>query len=97
LIVGAEPDRQLEALCAELQHAAGRSIDQLTELDFTVDLKREANPSEREHHLGWQGFIALQTTVRYRLTHGLLDLALRGDTDLFKKLSDARVERVLIH
>src|SRR5580704_12235387 len=67
------------------------------ELDVALDLDRKADAVERQDHFHRQSLVALELAAGDGFAHRLLDLALRGDADLLKKLAHAHVEYVLVH
>src|SRR5690348_12176969 len=65
--------------------------------DLVADLMHEADAAHGQHHLGRQLLVSPQTAVGECVAHRLLDLALRGDTNLLEKLAQACVEDVFVH
>src|SRR6516165_9067660 len=57
----------------------------------------QPNRRNRQRQFGRQPLAPFEPTFSHGLTHGLLNLALSGDAELFEQLTDARIEDVLFH
>src|SRR4051794_29010612 len=69
----------------------------LPQLDLVADLVGQADAADGQHDFRRQLLVTLQAAARERVAHRLLDLALRGDADLFQKPPQTAVEDVLVH
>jgi len=62
-----------------------------------VDVEFDPQVREPESHRGAHLLVPAQCSRLHRLAHRLLDLALRGDSDLLQELADLQVEYVFVH
>src|SRR5262245_26772307 len=69
----------------------------LLQRDPAVDLMGEIELLDGQDHMGLELGLALEFSVRQRLPHRLLDLALRGDPDLLEEFAQLHVEHVFVH
>ena len=70
---------------------------QLLQLDGAVDLVREPDLADGEHHLRLDGFGPLQAPVGDPCADGLFDLLLRGHAHHLKKFAQRHVEGFFVH
>jgi hypothetical protein len=69
----------------------------LFQLNLAFEVDSQLETLDLKSHRRGQPFGSVDAPVGERRGHRLLDLTLRIDTDHFKKLADAQVERFLVH
>src|ERR1700761_1793348 len=82
---------------APAMQVASTALIVLPQLDLVADLMREADAADGQHDFRRQLLVAFQVAGGERITHRLLDLALRGDADLLQESAQTAVEDVLVH
>jgi hypothetical protein len=69
----------------------------LIDLDFARDLERQADTFDLQRHPGRKPLVRLEPAQRGGVPDRLLDLALRRDSDLLKKLANADIQCIFVH
>src|ERR1700754_810444 len=82
---------------APAMQVASTALIALSQFDLVRNFVTETDAADGQHHLRRQFLMTLQAAAVDRITHSLLDLALRGDADLLQKSAQAAFEDVLVH
>src|ERR1700733_3072625 len=75
----------------------GNARGVLFELNAALDLNCKSGAFDRQRHFGRQCFVSFQPAAGDRFSYRLLDLALRGNADLFEKFAHTDVEYIFVH